>query len=104
MDMLKMVKEAASLRSKTKQIEKDLRSQIFEVSVGGVTIKANAKQEILDISISEQLYQQGAGEIEKNLLKGIKEVLNKAQKIMASETQKIMGNLNISGLKGMLGQ
>lgn len=104
MDMLKMVKEAASLRSKTKEIEKNLKNQIFEVCMGGVTIKANAKQEILDIKISDHVYQQGAGEIEKNLLKGIKEALNKAQKIMASETQKIMGNLNISGLKGMLGQ
>ena len=99
-----MIKEAASLKSKTKQIEKNLEDQKFEVSVEGIVITANAKQEILDIKISVQTYEQGVKEIEKNLLKGIKEVSDKAKKIMALETKKIMGDLNMDALKNMLGQ
>ena len=103
MDFLKMIKDMSSMKKKAKDMEKELRNQKFEVSISGVSIIANAKQEILDIKITPQLYAEGPKEIEKNLLKGLKEVSNKSQIIMASETKKIMGDLNIPGLKNTLG-
>lgn len=98
MDVFKMMKQANQIRSKAKEIEKNLSSQKIEVESKGAKVTANAKQEILDIKIDENLFNQGRAAVEKNMLSAVQEALKKGRDIMAQETKKMMGDTNIGDM------
>ena len=98
MELFKMAKEAMSMRSKMKEIDKTLKSKIIDVDYKGISIKINAKSEIVDFKFSEDLAQKQAKDIEKNILSACQEAIKKAQQVMAEESKKLMGGLNIPGL------
>ena len=95
MDLFKMMKQANQIRSKAKEMEKNLSSQKFDVENKGVLVSANAKQDILDIKIDEALFKAGRETVEKTVLSAVQEALKKGREIMASETKKIMGDVDI---------
>jgi DNA-binding YbaB/EbfC family protein len=98
MNMMKMIKEAAAMRSKISQMDKALKERVIEVENQGVTLKINAKNEFLDVKITPELLQQGKEKLEKNILVALKTATQRAQEIMAEEAKKITGGLNIPGL------
>ena len=101
MDLFKMMKQANQIRSRAKEVEKSLTSQRLEVSQAGVTVTANAKQEILSIKIDEELFGQGREAVEKKILAAVQEASRKARDIMAQETKKMMGDVDMGSLGNM---
>ena len=101
MDVFKMMKQAQQMRSKAKEVEKNLSSQKFEIEIKGVKVNANAKQEILDIRIEEELFKKGLSAVEKNVLSAVQSALKKSRDLMTEETKKMMGNVDMGSLKNM---
>jgi DNA-binding protein YbaB len=98
MDVFKMMKQAQQIRSKAKEIEKNLANQKVEVEIKGVKVTGNAKQEIMDIKIDQDLLAQGVSAVEKNVLSAVQEALKKGRDIMAQETKKMMGDANMGDM------
>ena len=51
MDMFKMIKDAAAMKSRLGEIEKSLKDTVIEVEENGIRVKINAKSEVLDIKL-----------------------------------------------------
>ncbi|MCX5777805.1 MAG: YbaB/EbfC family nucleoid-associated protein [Elusimicrobia bacterium] len=98
MDMLKMLKEAAAMRSKLGEMEKKMKSIIFETQSGGVTITMNAKSEALSVTIAPELLKKNLPEVEKAVLGAIQQAVKKSHDLMAEEAKTITGGLKIPGL------
>jgi DNA-binding protein YbaB len=98
MDMFKMIKEAAAMRSKLSEMEKTLKAKIIEVSSNGVTVKINAKGDVVDFKLSPDVQKDDLARLEKNILWAIQEALKKSHAVMAEEAKKITGGMNIPGL------
>lgn len=98
MEMFKMLKEAAAMRSKLGALDKKMRSVVFEVESAGVTIKMNAKSEALNVTISPELLKQDQTKIERAILSAIQQAIKKSHEMMAEEAKAITGGLNIPGL------
>jgi len=98
MDMLKMIKEAAAMKSRLAEMEKSLRAQVIEIEYKGVKVKLNGKSEMLDIKLSPELLREDASVIEKNILFAMQQGLKKSQDAMEQEARKITGGLKIPGL------
>jgi DNA-binding protein YbaB len=98
MDMMKMIKEAAAMRSKLGEMEKTLKGKIVEVDTNGVKIRMNAKSELLEVKLSPDVLQQDVARLEKNIQFAFQSALKQSQDIMAEEAKKITGGLKIPGL------
>ena len=98
MDMFKMMKEAAAMKSKLSELDRSLREKIIEVESNGVRVKVNAKSDILDLKLSPELLKDDPAKIEKNILWAFQEAMKKSQSVMAEEAKKITGNMKIPGL------
>jgi len=98
MDMFKMIKEAAAMKSRLADMEKSLRAQVIEVENRGVTVRMNGKSEMLDIKLSPELLKQDVSSIEKNVLSAVQQALKKSQDAMEQEARKITGGMKIPGL------
>ena len=95
MDMFKMMKEAAAMKSKLSSMDKDLKNNIMEVDTNGIIVKLNAKSEILDIKLSPETLNQDKEKAEKAILAAIKAASKKAQDVMAQEAKKMTGGMNL---------
>jgi hypothetical protein len=98
MDMFKMIKEAAAMKSRLNQMEKLLRARLIEVEVNGVKVKMNGKGELLDFKLSPEAVKQDTAKLEKNILNAVQQGIKKSQEVMAEEAKKITGGLSIPGL------
>ncbi|OGS35299.1 MAG: hypothetical protein A2293_15745 [Elusimicrobia bacterium RIFOXYB2_FULL_49_7] len=98
MDMFKMIKEAAAMKSKLSQMEKDLKNRIIDVETKGVKIKINAKAEILEIKLPQEILKQDVERTEKDILAALQQASKKSHEIMMEEAKKITGGMNIPGL------
>jgi DNA-binding protein YbaB len=98
MDMFKMIKEAAAMRSKLAEMEKSLKAKIIEVNQNGVTVKVNAKGDVVDFKLSPDVLKDDLGKLEKNILRNFQEAIKKSHDVMAEEAKKITGGMNIPGL------
>ena len=68
MELFKMAKEAMSMRSKLKEMEKALKAKIVDVEYKGIKIKMNAKSEVLDLNLPEDIVNKSVKDIEKLIL------------------------------------
>jgi DNA-binding protein YbaB len=98
MELFKMAKEAMSMRSKFKEMDKKLKSHIIDVEYKGIKIQVNAKNEFLSLNLPEDLLKEKKEKIEKIMLAAFEESRQKAQAVMAEESKKIMGDMKIPGL------
>ena len=98
MDMFKMIKEAAAMKSKLGEIERSLKDKILEVEENGIRIKINAKAEVLDIKLSQDVLKQNQEKIEKDLLKALQKAAKEAQNAMMEQAKQLTGGMNIPGL------
>jgi DNA-binding protein YbaB len=98
MELFKAVKEAMSAKSKLGAMEKALKAKIIDITLKGVDVKVNAKNEFLSLNISDDLLKENKEKLEKTVLEAVQTATKKAQEVMAEESKKIMGSLNIPGL------
>lgn len=98
MDMFKMIKEAAALRGKLSQMDKALKEKMIDVSVNGVSIRINAKSEIVDLKLTPEMLKQNHGKIEKDILAAISQAIKRSHDVMTEEAKKLTGGMNIPGL------
>ncbi|MCR4663383.1 MAG: YbaB/EbfC family nucleoid-associated protein [Endomicrobiaceae bacterium] len=98
MELFKMAKEAMSMRSKVKEMEKALKAKIVDIDYKGVKISMNAKNEIVSLKLPEDFNQKSVKDMEKIMFSAIQEAIKEAQKAMAEESKKLMGGMNIPGL------
>ncbi|OGS19135.1 MAG: hypothetical protein A2219_04815 [Elusimicrobia bacterium RIFOXYA2_FULL_50_26] len=98
MDMFKMIKEAAAMKSKLGQIDKALREKILEVEHSGVTITINAKSEIIGLKLSPEVLQRPHEKVEKDVLNAIQQATKKSHDAMNEEAKKLTQGMNIPGL------
>lgn len=98
MELFKMAKEAMSMKSKLKEMEKTLKAKVIDVNYKGIMIKMNAKNEIVDFKLPEDIMQKSVKDIEKLILSAFQEAIKKSQDAMAEESKKLMGGMNFPGL------
>lgn len=98
MDMFKMIKEAAAMKSRLSQMEKELKNKIIDVEQNGVKIRINAKSEILSFELNPEQLKHDHKKIEREILSAIQHAIKKSQDVMAEEAKKLTGGLKIPGL------
>jgi DNA-binding protein YbaB len=98
MDMFKMIKEAAAMKSKLAEMERVLKEKVIEIEESGIKVKINAKSEVLDIKISQEVLKQSAEKIEKDLLRVLQNAAKEAHGLMMQEAKAITGGMKIPGL------
>ena len=98
MELFKMAKEAMSMRSKVKEMEKTLKAKIVDIDYKGVKVSMNAKTEIVGLKLPEDFNQKSVKDMEKIMFSAFQEAVKEAQKVMAEESKKLMGGMNIPGL------
>ncbi len=98
MELFKMAKEAMSMKSKMKDMDNRLRSQVMDVEYKGIKIKINAKNEFLSLNIPEYLLKEKIEKIEKFILSAFEEACKKAQSAMTEEAKKLTDGMKIPGL------
>lgn len=98
MDMMKMIKEAAAMKSRLSEMEKTLKAKVIEVESNGVKLKINGKSELLELKLSPELLKKDVSAVEKTILSAVQEGVKKSQDAMEQEARKITGGLKIPGL------
>ncbi|EKS30722.1 MAG: YbaB/EbfC family nucleoid-associated protein [Afipia felis] len=100
-DFLGMMKQAAQLQSKMKEMQEQLDLIEVEGSAGGnmVTVRMTAKMELKSVSIDPSLMKAEEREVLEDLLVAAQnDARRKAEEAMQERMQAITGGLNIPGL------
>ena len=102
-DLQPMILEqiAQQMQAKMAKMQEELAKMEFEVSSGGgmVTVKMNGQQEVLDISIEEEVFKDGDKEMLEDLIvAAINEARQKAADVAKEQMASLTGGMNIPGL------
>lgn len=98
MDMMKMMKQAASMKKDMKKKQKVLASKTVEFSSSdqSVTIRMTCDLKPKSVTISPELIQTGnAKKIEAAVLDAMKGALNRAQAEAAEEMKSVTAGLDL---------
>ncbi|MCK8817101.1 YbaB/EbfC family nucleoid-associated protein [Natroniella sulfidigena] len=101
MDMNKMMKQVQKMQGQMTKMQDELADKTIEASAGGgvVTVVANGKQEIVDISIDPDVVDPDDTEmLEDLILAAANEATREAQELASKEMNKLTGGMNIPGL------
>jgi DNA-binding YbaB/EbfC family protein len=100
-DFLGMMKQAAQLQSKMKEMQDQLDQIEVEGSAGGnmVTVRMTAKMELKSVSIDPSLMKSEEREVLEDLLVAAQnDARRKAEEAMQEQMKSITGGFNIPGL------
>lgn len=100
-DFLGMMKQAAQLQSKMKEMQERLDQIEVEGSAGGnmVTVRMTAKMELKSVSIDPSLMKAEEREVLEDLLVAAQnDARRKAEDAMQERMKSITGGFNIPGL------
>jgi len=100
-NMGKMMKQMQKMQASIAKLQDQLVEKVVEATAGGnaVKVKANGKQEILEVKIDPEVVNPEDVEMLEDLvLAAVNEALRKAQELVSSEMSKITGGINIPGL------
>jgi DNA-binding YbaB/EbfC family protein len=100
-DFLGMMKQAAQLQSKMKEMQEQLDQIEVEGSAGGnmVTVRMTAKMELKSVSIDSSLMKAEEREVLEDLLVAAQnDARRKAEDAMQEQMKSITGGFNIPGL------
>jgi len=100
-DFLGMMKQAAQLQSKMKEMQEQLDQVEVEGSAGGnmVTVRMTAKMELKSVSIDPSLMKAEEREVLEDLLVAAQnDARRKAEDAMQERMKSITGGFNIPGL------
>jgi DNA-binding protein YbaB len=89
MNFFNTIKKTFEMKNKITEIDKKLSNIIIEVEYKNIKVKANAKNEFLNLSIPENLLNEKKDKIEENILNAFKETIKKIKIIMFDEAKKI---------------
>lgn len=102
MNMLNMLKQAASMKKQMKQIQKELEKKVVDCSEHGVTVSVRGDMSVAAIKIdSEQAPLSDVPRLEKAIAGAANKALESAKKQAGAEMSKLAGGLG--GLSDMLG-
>jgi len=104
-NMNKMMKQVQKMQGEMAKIQGELEEESYEATSGGGVVKVvvNGKNEILDIKIDPEVLDPDDVEMLQDLiLAATNEALKKAQETMATEMNKLTGNMKIPGMPGGL--
>lgn len=100
-NMFEMLKNAASMKSRMKEIQKELANQKVESSNGWVSVVARGDMTIESVQLREGLpTEERRGDFETAVAAAVNDALARAKKKAGSEMSKMMGGM--PGLGGML--
>ncbi len=99
MDMLKMMKQAATMRHELKRVQASLRKLTAEHTSGGVTVTARADGSIAKVVIDPSVVDPARAERLAEAVRAAGDgALDEARKMAAKEMSNLTGGLNIPGL------
>jgi DNA-binding YbaB/EbfC family protein len=101
MNMMKMMKQAQEMQAKMARLEDDLAREEFEVSSGGgaVTVRMNGKQEVVKLTIREDVVKEGDKDMLEDLITAaVNEAHEKASNLAKERIAAITGAVKIPGL------
>ncbi|NLK00351.1 MAG: YbaB/EbfC family nucleoid-associated protein [Clostridia bacterium] len=101
MGMGKMMKQVQKMQANIAKLQEELEERIVDIAAGGgaIEVKANGKQEILEIKIDPEVVDPEDVEMLEDLvLAAVNEALREAQEMVSKEMSKITGGMKIPGL------
>ena len=102
--MSKLLKQAQDMQKKLEEAQSQLGDIVVAAEAGGgmVSVKINGNQEILELNIDDEAYEEDKELLEDLIVsainKGIKKAKNDSQEKMSSITGGMMGGLRIPGI------
>ena len=100
-DMAKLMKQAKDMKSKMKQVQKDLKNVKIEVEKlnGAVKVVMTGEMDVVDLNIDDSLLDPSKKKnLEKVLIEAVNEASNKAKESATLKLSDVTGGLNIPGL------
>ncbi|MCH7549579.1 MAG: YbaB/EbfC family nucleoid-associated protein [Candidatus Krumholzibacteriota bacterium] len=97
----KMMKQAQEMQAKMARLQEELGRMEFEASSGGgmVTVRINGQQEVLSVSIEEEVFKDGDREMLEDLIvAALNEARARAGEAAREHMSAVTGGLNIPGL------
>lgn len=98
---LSMLKQAQEMKKNLDKAQKELAKMTIEAEAGkgAVTVTVNGQQKILSIKIApEVINPDKPKDLEKLIMKAIKEATDKAEKVASKHLKSLTGGLKIPGL------
>lgn len=100
-NMNNLMKQAQKMQKDMEKLQEELGQKTVEASVGGgaVTVTVSGKKEVQQVKINPDVVDPDDVEMLEDLvLTAVNEALRKAEEMIAAETGKITGGLNLPGL------
>lgn len=97
----KLMKQAQEMQAKMAKMQEELAAMEFEASSGGgmVTVRMNGQQEVLSVSIEEEVFAEGDREMLEDLIvAALNEAREKSSEAARAHMAQITGGMNIPGL------
>jgi len=97
----KLMKQAQEMQAKMAQLQEELAAKEVEVSSGGgmVTVKMNGQQEVLSVTIDEEVFKDGDREMLEDLIvAALREAREKVSAMASEHMSSLTGGLNLPGL------
>jgi hypothetical protein len=92
--MAKMMKEAQKLEKRLAEVRKKLEETVVEGSSGGgvVSITMNGQRDVLKVSVSPGVFEDGDAEmLEDLLLSALRDAKQKSDELASAEMAKVTG-------------
>jgi len=101
--MNKMLKQAKAIQYNMAKVQDELEDVFIEESAGDlITIKMNAKLDLLDVNLSDAALNEDKEILEDLILAAVNKAITKAQEEAQSRmntvTGSMLGGLNLSGM------
>ena len=98
MDMMKMMKQAASLQKEMKKKQKELSRMKMTHEEGGVRIEISGELKVLQVSIDPSLIQSGdLKRIEKTIETALQGAVDMAQKKVGEQMSSLTAGMGLPG-------
>ncbi len=97
----KMMKQAQEMQARMAKLQEELGGMEFEASSGGgmVTVRINGQQDVLSVSIEDEVFKEGDREMLEDLIvAALNEARAKAGEAAKEHMSSLTGGLNIPGL------
>lgn len=103
MNMQQMMKQAQKMQKKMEEVQEEAAKEIIEASAGGgmVNVKVNGKQELIEISIEDDVINPEDKEMLSDLIvAAVNEGMKKSHEMVQDRMSHLTGGmgLNIPGL------
>jgi len=99
-DMNKIFKQVQKMQAEMERIQAELAEKVVEGSAGGgmVKVKANGKQEIVEIKIDKEVVDPEDVEMLEDLvIAAVNQALENAQKMQAEGMSQLTGGMSLPG-------